>query len=163
MTGTNFQERKTFNGINRDTWYCGVKQPRLRKAIDAKIEFHKTRIKYWESEREKARKKFEKKGMRLVANPQFGTTAASVVSSASYSSNKVQTAEIDYELQQRWQACNAKVEQHKAKVREYAKWASFFRPSNCDNNDSEAILDLLFADMEYFGLLGDDTTDMGDK
>jgi hypothetical protein len=142
-----------FNGIHRDEWVDGVKPARLRAAAIAKKAFHQKRVKHWEGVREAAKKKFEKSGMKLVEKPQFDGR----LSTAAYTSNKVRSAEVDYELAEQWQTANAKVEQHKAKVREYEKWRVFLLPSSCDSNDGDdgACLDLTFADMEYFGLLGD--------
>lgn len=138
-----------FNGVHRDEWTNGVKAGRLRKAAQAKVAFHKGRVAHWTKQRDAAKKKFEKHGMKLVESPQFGAG-----NSTSYTSNKVRTAEVDHELAGKWQDYNAKVEQHKAKVREFSKWDRFLDPKMCESNSGdETMLELTFADMTYFGML----------
>lgn len=140
-----------FNGVHRDEWTNGVTAGRLRKAAQAKVTYHKGRVTYWTKQRDAAKKKFEKHGMKLVENPQFG--ANNVQPMSAYTSNKVRSAEVDYDLAEKWQRYNAKVEQHKAKVREFSKWDRFLDPKMCESNSGDdSMLELTIADMTYFGM-----------
>lgn len=143
---------KGFNGIHRDTWIIEIKSSRVAKAAKAKVAFHKSRVTYWTKEREKAHKAVQKKGLKLEANPQFLSDSVSTA----YTSNKVKTAEVDYALIEKWQQCNRKVEDHKAKVRDFSKWLAFLTTKD-DKDNEDNLLNLSFQDMDFFGLVGGET------
>ena len=149
LNGIHRDTDRGLNGIHRDTWYIPMKASRVTRAAKAKVKFHKSRVAYWTKEREKAHKAVRAKGLKLAENPQFPTTD----SVAAYASNKVRTAEVDYKLIEQWQQCNQKVEQHKAKVREYEKWVAFLTHPDDESKKADNLLNLTFADAEFFGMV----------
>jgi hypothetical protein len=140
------------NGIARDVWVVPVKREVAVKAAMTRQRFHEQRAKHWKVERDKTAKKLKQVGVQIVPDQFNNSTSVAV----KYSSARHERVEVDGKLLQKLNNENGKVEEHKARAREYKRWLEFFQQW------SGASLGFKMLDLQFFGLISDKLTGEGD-
>jgi hypothetical protein len=140
------------NGIARDEWTIDVEQEHALKAATTRQLFHEKRANHWKKERDKTAKKLKQVGVQIVPDQFNNSTSVAV----KYSSARHERVEVDGKLLQKLNNENGKVEEHKARAREYKRWLEFFQQW------SGASLSFKMLDLQFFGLISDKLTGEGD-
>lgn len=85
----------------------------VAEAAQGQLEHHQKRLDYWKDEREFIKEKIEEAGLQIRERQVTGGTNYEVVA--------------DQELQQRFNQCHRKIDQHREKIEEYDKWVKVLR------------------------------------
>jgi hypothetical protein len=136
------------NGIARDEWTIDVEQEHALKAATTRQLFHEKRAKHWKAERDKTARQLKKVGVQIVPDQFNNSTSVAV----KYSSARHERVEVDSKLLQKLNNENGKVEEHKARAREYRRWVEFFKWV------AAGPLPFKMLDLQFFGLISDKLT-----
>lgn len=104
--------------MKRNEWTFQFTTEKLAEATSAKIDFHNSRLLFWQESKEKAMKEARDNGISIAE------------SDANHASNYTQaftpTVMVDATIQRRITEAHSKVREHHGKVKEYEGWLQVF-------------------------------------
>lgn len=122
----------------RNNWTFRFDARTLSKAAKEKIEHHEGRLRFWESELEKADISLRETGVEFRETPHVNNSYSTTM-------QNVQVI-VDPQKQAHLSNCQTKVRDHQFKVHDYGTFLRAFE------TNPRAELDLTVEDMEFFGL-----------
>ena len=121
---------------NRDHWEFPFTVSEVVVGVRKRIEHHKSRLAWWESELEQAEAGLKDKGFQYRERRN--------------SMNRELVVVGDADLANRAKQCNDSVGRHRLKIEEFETWKRVL--SAQQRHDDSAQLPLKYGDIEYFGL-----------
>jgi hypothetical protein len=134
--------------IQRHVWTILRDARDVHRAAKERQTFHEKRAKLWKGRRDKTERALRKHGIKIIPDLFNATT------SIKYSGAKHEKVDVNHDLLLQLNNENGKVEEHKQRAREYAKFVSFL-----GHLSPGYVLDLTIYDAEWFGIVKDKLAD----
>lgn len=112
------------DNMNRSIWKFPYTAGALLAAVEAKLEFHKSRLQVWTIKRDETKAKIKEHGI------DFDESLADQMQSYSNSFAGRGNIKIDTKLSADFFECKSKVDEHTGKVKEYEGWVQVLAVSS---------------------------------